>query len=386
MRSLRMLGLALMLTLLSTALAATAQAKVFNAEIGPVAIQGTGEGTTTLKIESTTLTCNSSSYTGEVSSAVEALAVAPSLNGCTLLGFAAVTVNFEGCTFQFHAAGNTADVLCPIGKSIKALGSVFGSTCEVRISAQEGLKSMSYETQAGPPKTVKATATINGFAYSKTVDTGLCPLSGTGNGTSSSLETVALVKGSIGGKQISVFTDAAGVFNAEVEPAISIVGEQAEPFIFTIENGMGLECSATYSGEVNKAVEQLEVLPSYSGCNIFGASATVNMEGCKYRFNANTTDVDLVCPSGKVVKVVIGTCEVQFGSQEGLNAVSYVNNAGPPKTVTVKATVTGVKYNKTKDGKLCPLAGTGEKSDGEFSGDTVVKGFQSAKQLGVFVG
>lgn len=382
MRTLRVLAMVAVTALTVVAsMTGTAGAKVFNAEVG--AIDFSGSGSPTLTIEGQSIICTSAAYSGEANSAPKELEVDTKVEGCTAFGSIAATVKFEGCKFRFDATTTNVDIVCPPEKVIVGTA----GTCKIEIGPQENIEAVKYVNNAGPPKSVTVEAAVSGFEYKKT-DGFLCPLVGSGTGTSGQFVDNVLVKGFQGEEQIGVFVDPAGVFNAEIKPPVSILGEQAgEPFIFTIENGTGIECKkATYTGEVNKAVQELEVLPSYSECNVFGAAATVNMEGCKYRFNANTNDVDLVCPAGKVVKATVGTCEVQFGSQEGLKSITYVNNGGPPKTVTVEAAVTGVKYNKTKDGALCPLAGTGEKADGEFTGDTLVKGFQGETQVGVLVG
>lgn len=177
-------------------------------------------------------------------------------------------------------------------------------------------------------------------------------------------------------------------FQALEYPAeISSQQEGSEGHVLTAEAGLAVECkSATLTGELSEPLEEFEVSPSYGECTYSGIPATVTIEGCKYRLDANASDVDVVCPAGKAIKVVVGTCEVQVGSQNNITSIEYVNNLGPPRTVSAKSNLEAIKYNKTKDGFLCPLAGTGEKEDGTLTGETLVKAFKGEVEVGGLVG
>jgi hypothetical protein len=178
----------------------------------------------------------------------------------------------------------------------------------------------------------------------------------------------------------------AAYIQADEYPA-EVKGErEGEVHIFGLEGGLSVKCeTATFTAELPEPREVVEVLPSYEKCTASGVAATVTMEGCKYRLDANTTDVDIVCPAGKVIKIVTGTCEVQIGSQNGLEKEEYVNHEAEPETVTVESEAKSIKYTKTKDGFLCPLSGLGEKSDGTYTGDSLAKAFHGA-QVGFFIG
>jgi hypothetical protein len=161
------------------------------------------------------------------------------------------------------------------------------------------------------------------------------------------------------------------VFDASAYPAEFKTPAAAKNHVLTIENGLTVKCeSATFAGSetYSELQREIKLLPTYSSCTAFGLAATVNMEGCGFKVNADTGALSIECPTGKVVKITAGTCEVQIGSQENLKTISYANSESSPATVSVEVHLTSVKYNKTKDGFLCPLAGTGELANGAYDG------------------
>lgn len=164
-----------------------------------------------------------------------------------------------------------------------------------------------------------------------------------------------------------------GTGGAEVEPET----------IFGFEGKLMTECGfAGFVGQLSAASSSLTVSPTLSGCYAFGfIGATVSMNGCEYRFNATSGSadafggtMDIVCPTGKKITVVGGNCEVQIGAQTGLTGISYANltEAEPKAAATVGFGVKGFTYTKTKDGLICPLAGTGTLADGVIVGGATV--------------
>lgn len=185
---------------------------------------------------------------------------------------------------------------------------------------------------------------------------------------------------------VTTASASAAYFQATEYPA-EVKGErEGEVHIFTVEGGFSLKCETdTFGAELPEPLETLEVAPKYEKCTALGLSATVTMEGCKYRLDANAADVDIVCPEGKAIKIVAATCEVQIGSQNGIEKDEYVKHEESPKTLSVKFKAEKIKYNKTKDGFLCPLSGLGEKSDGTYTGNILVKAYNGF-QVGFFQG
>jgi triacylglycerol lipase len=168
------------------------------------------------------------------------------------------------------------------------------------------------------------------------------------------------------------------------EYTAEVTGQNEGEHVLTAE-ALTVKCkTATLAGELTEEREALELTPTYSECTASGVAATITTEGCKYKLNPGTKTMDIVCPAGKVIKIVSGTCEAQVGGQTGLSSVEYVLNEGPPETVTLKANLGKIKYTKTKDGFLCPFNGTGAKEDGTLTGQWALKATAAAEQVDFF--
>jgi hypothetical protein len=151
--------------------------------------------------------------------------------------------------------------------------------------------------------------------------------------------------------------------------------------VFTTEAGK-VECDSHFISHSQAAASStLTVTPTYTSCEAFGfLSATVTTEGCSYVFHATEKvstgvykhHVDVVCPAGKSIKISAagGLCKAEIKGQTGLTTVKTTNLEGG--TVTVQPEVTKVAYTVTTDGFGCPFSGTGNKTDGAYTGDVVV--------------
>jgi hypothetical protein len=170
-------------------------------------------------------------------------------------------------------------------------------------------------------------------------------------------------------------------FQAGAYPA-AITGSATEAQTFGME-GLSVKCNgASLEGALSEPAESIEVSAAYSECIGAGIAATVSMEGCKYRLYANTSNVDLVCPSEKTVKIiaVTGNCEVQVSAQTGVAKAEY---SASGENLSLKFNLSGVKYKKAKDGFLCPLSGTGEATNGTLSGTVLLKGWKAGVEVGM---
>jgi hypothetical protein len=153
--------------------------------------------------------------------------------------------------------------------------------------------------------------------------------------------------------------------------------ESGNPHVFSVD-GTEVKCTTAHfetMSPVASPTEQITVHPEYSGCTAFGfLGAEVTTTGCDYVLHANGT-IDVVQGSGTPtcngITVHAVTCTVVVGTQSGLSAVSYENLSNG--TVRIKANVTGIKVNKTEDGFLCPLSGTGA-GTGTYTGNTLAEG------------
>lgn len=168
--------------------AASAQAANFTAASYPAFVSGepSAAGVPTFTFEGgTTAKCEVTGFAGEITKATSELKQELGVFGCTNFG-AAGAIEMNGCTFVFHPGTGSADkfsgtfdIACPSGKSI----SVTGNTCTITIGAQTGKGPIAYERVTTAPNEVLATFQMKstaGFSYTKTVDGGTCPLSGTG--------------------------------------------------------------------------------------------------------------------------------------------------------------------------------------------------------------
>lgn len=182
-------------------------------------------------------------------------------------------------------------------------------------------------------------------------------------------------------------------FEAEEFPA-DLHGEAEEGAVLTVEGKVTCE-GATFAGELSESAETVSLAPSYTGCTAFGLGATIGANGCEFLLHVGEETsstsfdgaVDLVCPAGKSLAVTFGNCEVQIGSQSGLVSLGYTNHpeAAPP-SFSMQTALTGIEYSKTKDGFLCPLSGTGVKTDGTYAGSVSVEGAWKELPVGVLIG
>jgi hypothetical protein len=174
-------------------------------------------------------------------------------------------------------------------------------------------------------------------------------------------------------------------FQAAQYPAtLSGSQEGAYANVLTTEGG-GLECAgASVSGQLPGTSQALSLTPTYSACKAFGfASASVVTNGCTYelalegtRFGAHyPATFGIACPQGKAIEVTAGNCTVAIPSQGGRGpAATSTDLAAAQRGIEVEFGVANLKYTVTKDGFLCPFAGTGAKEGGRYTGSTMVVG------------
>ena len=185
----------------------------------------------------------------------------------------------------------------------------------------------------------------------------------------------------------------ASTFTAEKYPA-TIEGTQVGEHVFSVEDSLTVKCGrATFHGTLSAASSTITMVPTYQECVAYGfLNSTVNFNGCTYLFHAGVEvsadkhagSVDIICPSGGFIAIVAGTCETQIPPQTGLNTNNIENNTSP-MDATATGSLTGITYTKTKDGFLCPLTGTGTKTDGGYAGTATAIGKSGGVQVGISV-
>lgn len=180
--------------------------------------------------------------------------------------------------------------------------------------------------------------------------------------------------------------NAGAAFLEAAEMPVSLSASQTTEPVLSIEAGLNMKCKkASYTGTQSEASSEVTLAPSFSECTAFGLAATVTTTGCKFILHAALesesepgkfpgSSMDVSCEAGKALIVSAGTCEVQIGAQNGLGSVTLVNNASSPADVTTEMAIEKAVYNKTKDGALCPLNGTGVKEDGKLTGNSLLIG------------
>ena len=179
---------------------------------------------------------------------------------------------------------------------------------------------------------------------------------------------------------------AEGEFKAGAEGEINLVGKQVEGNHVFTAGSAAVECEeAIFEGSAENGDTVIDTHPTYNECTAFGfLGASVSTTGCDYTFTNEGTigedeytgKVHITCSGSNKIKVSAGTCALEIGSQGPLSTVKVIDTTGTsPKTIMVNAdVVTGITYNVTKDGFLCPLSGTGVKTDGKYDGNTTVEG------------
>ena len=136
--------------------------------------------------------------------------------------------------------------------------------------------------------------------------------------------------------------------------------------VFTTEAGK-VECSTHLTIHIGVKTPTVQGTFIYSNCKAFGfLNATVT--GCVYTFTEPTGSADSYSAKVDVTStctIVASTCEVKVEPQTGLSSVAITNETAAGD-VKVKANVTGIAYNVTKDGIGCPFSGTGKKAGATY--------------------
>ncbi|HEX6665458.1 MAG TPA: hypothetical protein VF081_02555 [Solirubrobacterales bacterium] len=185
-------------------------------------------------------------------------------------------------------------------------------------------------------------------------------------------------------------------FMSEGNVEASVEANQSTTHVFSIE-GQEVTCTTAQfktAGLIKSPASSVTVHPVYTGCTAFGfVGSTVTTTGCDYVLTAPGTvesgkvggTIEVKCGAGSKIVIVAGTCEVTVAAQSFTKGLTFENVASSPKTMTLKAAVTGIASTKVKDGFLCPLTGTGA-ATGTYTGNTLIKAFDSgSKQVGVTV-
>jgi hypothetical protein len=193
-----------------------------------------------------------------------------------------------------------------------------------------------------------------------------------GNTMICKLKNLTLLVGALlvlGGLMASA-ASAAPVFTAEKVPA-TLTGVQDGPYKIEA-TGLAIECkSVAMHGTVEKTVvESVKIVPLLSECSAFGFAATItgfSEGGCHLVLYSKGTG-DLVCPAGKEVTLVAGTCTVHMPPQTGVKTITFTNSEREGKSaLTVDMALDNLHGTHT-DGFVCPFNGGGTFTGTKASG------------------
>lgn len=185
----------------------------------------------------------------------------------------------------------------------------------------------------------------------------------------------------------------AAKFQASTYPNMTTASQVGE-HVFKVD-GQSVKCTTASfeSAEQAEAVESLTVTASYSGCTAFGfVGATVKMNSCDYHFltptgsgDVYTGGVEVKCTSASIIEInsssAFGTCEVRVGAQKPSGGNTYTNSTSGANSgkVEISTNVTGIKANVIKDSGICPLSGTGERTNSTYEGSSLASATGGAK-------
>lgn len=136
-----------------------------------------------------------------------------------------------------------------------------------------------------------------------------------------------------------------------------------------------IPCSnVSFSGMTKESEPEptsLTVSPELSGCVWLAQPTTIEMGGCKFRFNLGAGTMDIVgCATS--IRHAAGGCVKEIGNQNGLGPVTYTKSTeGGLPVITIAAKITNLTF--TRGGSGC-FGGPGTFSNGTYTGTWKAKG------------
>jgi hypothetical protein len=176
-------------------------------------------------------------------------------------------------------------------------------------------------------------------------------------------------------------------FEAETYPT-SLTGSQTATgqHAFGMEAG-SIKCtSATFSGSLTGSSHTMTLNPAYSGCTAFNgfATAEIAMNGCSYVYSVGEGEnypQDITCPAGASITIKAGTCTISIPAQTGVRGDDYAllrPSSTGRDAIEIQSHLSGLTYTVTHDGFACPFNGTGTRTSGTYTGNTLLEGRSAA--------
>lgn len=181
----------------------------------------------------------------------------------------------------------------------------------------------------------------------------------------------------------------ASELHANFNGNVSVFGNQtAQQHVFTTKAGT-VKCEqAFFEATVTKVsgtqvtAQDVTATPRYTGCQAFGTSANIDVNGCKYTLTgasqpALTALVDVTgCTSGKGIEITTAICRMTVPAQNSISHLVFANTTA--QDVDVSITASAITYQA--DGPLCPNMATGQTlNDGTYVGQAT---FQAREDKG----
>jgi hypothetical protein len=180
----------------------------------------------------------------------------------------------------------------------------------------------------------------------------------------------------------------------------TLTGEQQGVDVVSYDSGTYRCSSVTYTGSAAGTTNStIEVAPAYSGCKFaFIINITIDPNGCKYLFHAETKDAngnfegstDIKCSGGNVIEITAPGCDITVPEQTGLMKVTFTNlGSGHTQEITVDVnisnTITYIEHQTT--GNTCENNGTPHTTNGSLTGNILFTGENAAatEHIGIWV-
>ncbi|HMJ71911.1 MAG TPA: hypothetical protein VK471_00955 [Solirubrobacterales bacterium] len=380
MRLTKLMGLAIGMAMLITAVAGatSASAAQFRAEEYPTSLKGTQTSTYKLKAgNNASLQCSTVNETATLSAPASSVTMTPELKVCQFAGTNA-TVTINSCQYVLNSTSEseypqydepppavpaTFAVACSVpgdAIEIKVLGG-----CILKVPAQTGLQASltdSKFTDRSSNRNITQSVNATGVKYSSTSCLGLSNgLHEDGTWTGSSVLT-----GANGGYAVGVY-----LANQQIEPPLVF---STEGYSWSIESesavemkmnmgGTGIECSAfKANGSLPVASDRLGLSVSQWTCAL-GNQFNVNMNGCTLEAQATGKGhssawgvLNVNCPGGAAItfSALWGTCNVSIPAQTNRSGLTFETiGSGASRKVDVGMNVTGLKYTGSSGLSWC---------------------------------
>jgi hypothetical protein len=374
------IGLAVALTMASFA-AASASASQRSFAAGQYPATFVSEGLMELTTANGATKCGAS-LSGELTSATptpKASIYAECANA-----FIASNLSTNGCRFELNSDYNTLSI-GPAGCGQMSVKMGTTGSCTTYYPPQNGIPATFEKITVGGQPAVRLAVATNSLKYHSCSAEGELREDGSINATWDLVGRTA--EGAVTSLTLTTpsYTNA---LSAEKYPA-TLSGTSSE-VKFTFDGNTVTCTKTTYKGTLSSVWERTDLIPSFSGCTMFGLkNSLVSGGGCTIGTSLVTGYQAIECPEGHEIKMAQpspNVCEVFINSQnENITGATSENTTGANgrSAVRVKDNMAGLTFTAYDGSFFCPLNGSGTRSNGTFSDNVVVEGQDSAGPIAI---